>query len=115
MFTQKGHCTIKHTKNLTSYLSFVKPRTLPFIYTFSGAVAGGDRGAMPPVLLRPFGKLSLLSKIVKVVDGGSEDLKCCRPENFFGLSEKFFGLRKSAAIGSPKNMGTTAPLYTFLL
>ena len=61
----------------------------------------------PPYCLRPVGKLSMLSEIVgklsmlseivKVVDGGGggggdEDLKCCRPENFFGLSETFFGL-----------------------
>jgi hypothetical protein len=44
---------------------------------------GGSRGvAWPALLLRPVGKLSMLSEIVKVVDGrgGGEDLKCCRAE-----------------------------------
>ena len=54
---------------------------------------GGPGGAWPSLLLRPVGKLSMLSEIVKVVDGGGgKDLKCCRPENFFDFSEKFFGL-----------------------
>jgi hypothetical protein len=35
-----------------------------------------------PLLLRPVGKLSMLSEIVKVVDGGGGDLKCRRPEKF---------------------------------
>ena len=51
----------------------------------SGAVA---RGAMAPLLLRPVGKLSMLSEIVKVVDGGG-DLKCCRPETFLVCRKNF--------------------------
>ena len=50
------------------------------LYTYSGAVVGGDQGgAMAPPIVET------RRKIVKDVDGGwevAEDLKCCRPENF---------------------------------
>ncbi len=36
---------------------------------------GGQGG--PHLLLRPVGKLSMLSEIVKVVGGGGGELKCC--------------------------------------
>ena len=75
------------------------------LYTYSGAVAGGTRGApWLPLLLRPVGKLSMLSEIVgklsmlseivKDVDGGwgvAEDLKCCRPEKFLVCLKKYMG------------------------
>ena len=58
---------------------------------------GGAGGAMaPPLLLRPVGKLSMLSEIVKVVDGGGGGgegrFKMLSSGKFFGLSEKIFGL-----------------------
>ena len=65
------------------------------------------------------GKLSMLSEIVKVVDGRgggvgfAEDLKCC-PETFLVCRKKFSVCRKSIALAPPpkKNMGPTAPLLT---
>ena len=74
------------------------------------------RGPWLPLLLRPVGKLSMLSEIVgklsmlseivKVVDGrgggGSvaEDLKCC-PEKFLVSRKKFSVCRKSTALAPP--------------
>ena len=52
--------------------SFVIPGRSYTLFS-SGAVAGGGQ-AMPPLLLRPVGKLSMLSEIVKVVDGGGEKI-----------------------------------------
>ena len=36
---------------------------------------GGGQGGHAPLLLRPVGKLSMLSEIVKVVDGGGGGVK----------------------------------------
>ena len=101
---------------------------------------GGQGGPWLPLLLRPVGKLSMLSEIVrklsmlseivgtlsmlseivKVVDGRGgvvEDLKCC-PEKFLVCRKKFSVCRKSTALAPPpkktpqKNMGPTAPLLT---
>ena len=53
-------------------------------------VAPWPRGPWLPLLLRPVGKLSMLSEIVKVVDGeGGGDLKYCRPENFLVCRKNF--------------------------
>ena len=96
--------------------------------TYSGAVAGGP---WLPLLLRPVGKLSMLSEIVgklsmlseivKVVDGrggGAEDLKCC-PENFLVCRKKISVCRKSTALAPPPKKkhgshGATAYLIILL-
>ncbi len=57
-------------------------------------VPGGGGGPGGGLLLRPVGKLSMLSEIVKVVDGGGGGggrFKMLSGK-FFGLSEKYFGL-----------------------
>jgi hypothetical protein len=74
----------------------------------SGAVAGG---AMAPLLLRPVGKLSMLSEIVgklsmlseivKDVDGGwggGWRFKMLSSGKNFGLSEKFLVCRKNFSV-----------------
>ena len=85
---------------------------------------GGQGGPWLPLLLRPVGKLSMLSEIVgklsmlseivgtlsmlseivKVVDGRGggvvEDLKCC-PEKFLVCRKKFSVCRKSTALAPP--------------
>ena len=104
---------------------------------------GGQGGPWLPLLLRPVGKLSmlseivgklsmlsevvgklsLLSEIVKVVDGRgggvAEDLKCC-PENFLVCRKKFSVCRKSTILAPhpPKKKhgshGATAYLIILL-
>jgi hypothetical protein len=59
----------------------------------SGAVTeGGHGGPCPPPLLRPVGKLSMLSEIVKVVEGGGGGFKMSSSGKNFVLSENVFGL-----------------------
>ena len=87
---------------------------------------GGKGGPWPPLLLRPVGKLPMLSEIVgncqgcrklsklSTGGGGVKDLKCCRPENFLVCRKKISVCRKSTALGPPpkkKHMGPMAPLY----
>jgi hypothetical protein len=52
----------------------------------------GLSGKFSPLLLRPVGRLSLLSENVKVVDGGGWYLFKMLSGKFFGLSENFYGL-----------------------
>jgi hypothetical protein len=72
---------------------------------------GGAGGHALPLLWSSRGKLSMLSEIVKVVDGGGgEDLKCCRPENL--VCRKYFSFcPKSTTLAPPqkKNMSSTMP------
>ena len=80
----------------------------------SGNNIGLSEKYPPPLLLRPVGRLSLLSENVKVVDGGGGGiyLKCC-PENFLVCRKIFTVCRKSNAHVPPppkKNKGPTAPL-----
>ena len=100
------------------------------LYTYSGAVVGGDQGgAMAPPIVETRRKIVNVvgncRKIVNVVGncqrcrrglgGGAEDLKCCRPENFLVCRKKCSVCRKSTSLGPPpkkKNMGPTAPLLT---
>ena len=104
--------------------------------TYSGAVAGGPGGGMGgqggpwlPLLVRPVGKLlmlseivgklSMLSEIVKVVDGRggggvAEDLKCC-PENVLVCRKKFSVCRKSTALAPPPKKKTWVPRRHCLL
>ena len=82
------------------------------VIIYSGAVAGGyyiqwrlrPVGKLP-MLSEIVGKLSRLSEIVKVVDGGGggggEDLKCCRPEKFLVCRKKISVWRKSTALAPP--------------
>ena len=64
-------------------------------------------------IIKVFRNCQLLTEISEVVDGGgSENLKCCRPEKFLVCRKKFSVCRKNTALGLPKNMGPTAPLYT---
>jgi hypothetical protein len=62
---------------------------------------GGPGGGMAPLLLRPVGKLSMLSEIVKVVDGGGGAFI----GKGGGCRKKFSVCRKSTALGPSKNMG----------
>jgi hypothetical protein len=51
------------------------------------------------------GKLSMLSEIVKDVDGGwgvAEDLKCCRPEKFLVCRKKFRFVGKVLPLPPPQ-------------
>jgi hypothetical protein len=91
----------------------------------SGAVAGeGGQGGPWPLLLfetrrKIVNVVGNCRKIVNVVGncqscrGGGEDLKCCRPEKFFGLSEKIFGLSEMHCPCPPQKKhgshGATAP------
>ena len=87
------------------------------LYTYSGAVVGGDQGgAMAPPIVET------RRKIVKDVDGGwgvAEDLKCCRPENFLVCRKKISVCRKSTALAPPPKKkhgphGATAYLIILL-
>ena len=93
--------------------------------TYSGVVAGGPGGAMaPPIvetsrkIVNVVGKLSMLSEIVKVVDGRgvwvAEDFKCCL-ENFLVCRKNFLVCRKSTALAPPPKKKTWVPRRHCLL
>ncbi len=64
----------------------------PEFYSVAPWPGGARGGPWPPLWLRPVGKLSMLSEIVKVVDRGGGRFKMLSSGKFFGLSEKIFGL-----------------------
>jgi hypothetical protein len=81
----------------------------------SGAVAGGAMPPPPPIVeTRPeiVNVVGNCRKIVNVVGNcqscrpGGGDLKCGRPEIFFGLSEKIFGLSEKYCPWPPKKHGS---------
>ena len=89
------------------------------------AGGGGQGGPWPPPIVETRRKIANVvgncRKIVKVVrncqscrrggGGGGENLKCCRPEKFLVCRKNISVCRKNTALGLPKNMGPTAPLY----